>query len=81
VIYNESNHQNFTSLDTSKIFIVVTKLNETQYYIEIQSQRKGQSLSAYDSYFDPSMHSKEAMMTEPLKDFKNGHLSSYAIVS
>jgi hypothetical protein len=27
------------------------------------------------------MHSKEVIITEPLKDFKNGHLSSYGIVN
>jgi hypothetical protein len=39
VIYNESNYQNFSKFDPSKIFIVVNKLNETQFFVEVQSSR------------------------------------------
>jgi hypothetical protein len=81
IIYNESNYHDFATFDPSKIFIVVTKLNETQFLVEVQSSRQQVSLPAYDSYFDSTMHSKEATMTEPLKEFKNGHNSAYAIVN
>lgn len=81
IIYNESNYQNFSIFDPTKIFIVVTKLNETQFFVDVQSSRLQQSLPTYDSYFDSTMHSKEVILTEPLKEFKNGHNSAYAIVS
>ncbi len=35
IIYNESNYHDFTIFDPTKIFIVVTKLNETQYFVEL----------------------------------------------
>jgi hypothetical protein len=39
IIYNESNLQDFTKLNDTKIFIIVSKLNEQHYLIELQHVR------------------------------------------
>ncbi len=41
LIYNESNFDAFTDFDPSKIYLVFTKINETQYLARIQSARSG----------------------------------------
>lgn len=35
IIFNESNYSDFTKYDRSKIFLVFSKLNETQYKYEM----------------------------------------------